>query len=412
MYGTASQSPGCASPLRAWSAAVSLAVAVFAVTTTEMLPIGLLPTMASELGVSEGTAGLSVTIYGIVAGLLAPAMTSRTRRCDRRVLLLVILGVFVVGNAATAMVNSFPVLLLVRLAIGVFHGLLWSMVAAVGIRLVPPKSAARVTAVVLSGISLALVLGVPAGTLLGSLVGWRGAFAVLAVFTALAACAVFVLLPTLEPSNSTPVRMWRVPSLGNGIGGILCETGLVVVGNYAAYTFIAPFLVGELGIRSESVGIYLLAYGVAGVIGNAGASVLVGRVGPQRNGLLIGTAALTSSLVLLTLPLGAILPGPVIAMWGLSYSALPVLLQLAVFAAAPHAREAATSLYVLVFNVSIAVGSLVGAVSIDAASAAAPIGAGAVVCGLSVLYLAVHGARNRRQVRSTPKDDDSRDVQH
>lgn len=403
MYGAASQSPGSVSPLRAWSAAVSLAVAVFAVTTTEMLPIGLLPTMASDLGVSEGTAGLSVTIYGIVAGLLAPAMTSRTRRCDRRVLLLVILGVFVVGNAATAIANSFPALLLVRLAIGVFHGLLWSMVAAVGIRLVPPESAARVTAVVFSGISLALVFGVPAGTLLGSFVGWRGAFAVLAVFTALAACAVFALLPALAPSNSAPVRSWRAPALGNGIGTILCLTGLVVVGNYAAYTFIAPFLVTELGVRSESVGIYLLVYGVAGVLGNALASILAGRRGPERNVLLIGTAALTSSLVLLMSPLGAILPGPVVAMWGLSYSALPVLLQLAVLAAAPHAREAATSLYVLVLNVSIAVGSLVGAVSIDAASAAAPIGAGAVVCGLSVVYLAVHEAQNRRRVRIAPQ---------
>ena len=208
MHGDARPSSARVSPLRAWGAAISLAVGVFAATTTEMLPIGLVPNIASELGASGGTAGLSVTIYGIVAGLLAPAMTSRTRRSDRRALLMVILGVFVVGKCSDGNREQPSLLLLVRLAIGVFHGLL-----------------------------------------------------------------------------------------------------------------------------------------------------------------------------------------------GLSYSAFPVLLQLAVFAVAPHAREAATSLYVLAFNVSIAVGSLVGAVSIDAVSAAAPIVAGAVMCSLSVLCLAIHQTRNRRRVR-------------
>lgn len=117
------------SPLRAWSAVIALAVAVFAVTATEMMPIGVLPQITADLGISEGAAGLTVTVYGIVAGLSAPAMTSWTRRIDRRALVLSIIAVFIAGNVATALISSYPVLLVVRLGIGLFHGLMWSIIA-------------------------------------------------------------------------------------------------------------------------------------------------------------------------------------------------------------------------------------------------------------------------------------------
>lgn len=364
-----------------WSAVTALAVAVFAVTATEMLPIGLLPQIATDLHVSAGAAGLSVTLYGLVAGLLAPPMTSWTRRLDRRVVVLSILGVFIVGNIATALVWNYPQLLIIRVGIGVCHGLMWSIIASVAIRLVPTVSAAKATATVFSGISLALVLGVPAGAALGSWLGWHAAFTVLAAITALAWIAVLILVPALSPRNPR-----QSPQLGpllrskDGIRTALAITALVVVGNYAAYTYIAPYLIENLGVPTSSIGVYLLAYGIAGVIGNFVAGAAVTRVRSLRTVLSIGLVILTVSLAVLRLaPVGVVVAGVMIGVWGLSYSALPVILQTLIFRVAPTAREAATSLYVLVFNVSIAAGALVGAVG-TTSGPNAPILLGALLC--------------------------------
>lgn len=369
-------------PPRAWAAVIALGVAVFVVTVTEMMPIGLIPQMATDLRVSEGAAGLSVTMYGVVAGLSAPVVTSWTRRLDRRVLVLAVLGAFVVGNVATAMVPDYPQLLVVRLAMGLCHGLMWSITASTAVRLVAPASATTATAVAFSGISLALVVGVPAGTFLGAWVGWRAAFMSVAALTALAWIAVIALVPALPQIPRGRAHPWReLLSRPTGVRQVLVVTALAVMGTYAAYTYIAPFLIHRLGVPTAGVGVYLLVYGAAGVIGNFAAGALLARVRTAGTVLSGALAVATASLTLLTVGsgLGAWTAGGVIALWGMSYSALPVILQTMILRRAPHAREAATAIYVLVFNVSIALGALGGAVAIDRVSTSAPLALGAVL---------------------------------
>ncbi|KQY02345.1 hypothetical protein ASD37_28650 [Mycobacterium sp. Root135] len=366
--------------LRAWSAVTALALAVFVATATEMMPVAVLSEVGADLGVSVGAVGLTVTVYGVMAGLSAPLMTAWTRRVDRRTLVSGILGAFVVGNVATAVVSNFPALLAVRLGMGLFHGLMWSIVAGVAVRLVPPASAGRATAAVFSGISLALVLGVPAGTAVSARWGWHAVFAVLAAMSAASMVAVAVLVPRLPAHDAGGSRPSPRAAAGR-VRTILVVTALVVVGNYAGYTFIAPFLFEHTGIHGESLGVYLLVYGVAGVMGNVAIGVLVGRSRSLRTMSSACLMILTASLVVLCVAPG--LPAIIVAavaLWGAAYSALPVMLQTLIFAAVPDQRDSGTALYVMVFNVAIAGGSLVGAVAIDGFGASAPIVVGAFLC--------------------------------
>ncbi len=181
----------------------AVAFSVFVVTTTEMAPVGLLPEIARDFDVSAGAAGISVTAFGLVAGLLAPAATLVTSQADRRSLLIMILAVFTVGNSVAAASHTFWLFIAVRVVIGVFHGLMWSIVASVAIRLVAEKDRVKATSIAFSGISIALVLGVPFGSLLGDLFGWRSAFAALAVLSGLNLIVIRMLLLRLAAWRST-----------------------------------------------------------------------------------------------------------------------------------------------------------------------------------------------------------------
>ncbi len=371
-----------ARPSHPWCAVLSVTLAVFAVTVTEMLPAGLIPQMADDLQVSDGAAGLTVTVYGVIAGLTAPATTKWTHRMDRRSLLLAIIGVLIVGNLMAGFVTSYPQLLAIRLVMGFAHGLMWSITATIAVRLVPPSSAATATTTVFSGISLALVLGVPGGTLMGAWIGWRSAFLAVVALAAVAWTAVLIAVPRLPQTHPRRPGQWRTLLSGRrGIQKILVVTVLAVVANYAAYTYTAPFLIHRLDMTAAAVSVYLLVYGVAGVIGNVVAGALMAYTSAVRILLcsFLGAASVSILFLVFSRQSGWA-TGLLIAIWGLSYSALPVLLQTAILQRAPDAREAATSIYVMAFNMSIAAGALGGALAIDQISTAAPLMLGALLC--------------------------------
>jgi predicted MFS family arabinose efflux permease len=374
------------SPVRSWIAVIAIGLGVFTVTSTEMMPIGLLPGIASDLGVSEGQVGLSVTLYGIFAGALAPLLTAASRRLDRRHLLLVVLAVFVVGNVLTALATNYVLLMLCRLAIGFIHGVMWAIVASIAVRLVPAALSVRATAIVFSGISLASVLGVPFGTFIGEWLDWRAAFWGLALCSCVAFLAIAVLMPPMEPLGG--VHLSELPGLlkVTNLRVAVAVTAIVVIGNFAAYTYVTPFLMRNVGIEPNLISALLLCYGAAGVAGNFVAGLLVGRNRPLRRVILTLIAGLSAAIALLlaagTWKLGAI---AFLLAWGVTYAALPVALQTLVFRSAPRAREAATSIYVMAFNVSIALGALFGGVAIDTAGTFMPMAVGIMFCLIALI---------------------------
>ncbi|MEV7415004.1 MFS transporter [Streptomyces sp. NPDC089919] len=379
-------------PVRAWSAVLAVSLGIFCLMTSELLPVGLLTPVAAGLGVSDGTAGLMVTGPGLVAALCAPLVTLGTARWDRRTVLCTLIALVAVANLAAALAADFAVLLAARLLVGVGIGGFWAIAGGLALRLVPARQAARATSVIVAGVAMASVLGVPAGTLLGELdaaalpgggAGWRVAFAGVGALGLVALAALVLLLPPLPPRE--PVRPAALAAVVRGYPAVrtgLVVTFLLVTGQFAAYTFVRPVLQDVSGVAPSLIGTLLLGYGLAGVAGNflAGAR-------EARSALLVIGLLLPLVLVPVALVRSPVAGGALTVLWGLVYGGVSVSVQNWMNRAAPAAVEPASSLMVAVFNLAIALGAAGGGLTVDhLGTAAAPLaGAGLVLAAAAVL---------------------------
>ena len=371
-----------------WAAVVAVALGIFVVVTTEILPIGLLTSIGADFTVSDGMAGLMMTMPGFLAAVAAPLVTTATARFDRRLMLCLFTLLLAVANFVAAAAPGYGLVLVSRVLVGITIGGYWSIGAGLGERLVPPESAGRATAVIFSGVPLGSVLGVPAGTLIGDLAGWRTAFTVMGVLTV----GVLVMLLRLVPSLP-PVRATRPSVLGallrtTGIRLALLLTFLVVLAHFGAYTYVTPFLERVTHAGGGTITAFLLLYGVAGVLGNwlGGAWVV------RRPRTVLGLAAgLIAAATLLLPALGRWDGGAVtlLLVWGIAYGAVPVASQTWFSRAAPGAPEAASVLFTASFQATISTGALLGGVALDHTSPSAVMLLGGCTAVLVVLALGV-----------------------
>ncbi|TDC23300.1 MFS transporter [Streptomyces sp. 8K308] len=338
---------------------VAVAAGTFTVVTSEMLPVGLLTPIGDSLGVSEGMAGLTLTVTGLVGAFSAPLVTSAVGRVDRRVVLCFLMMLLAAANALAAWSPNFAVMMVARVLIGVGMGGVWSLAGSLGGRLVRATSVGPATSTIFGGVALASVLGVPAGAYIGELAGWREAFLAVAGLALVVTVAMAVLLPPLPAEKAVALggvmRLFHNSQVVTG----LAVVALLVTGHFAAYTYVRPVLENVSGVQTSLVGTLLLVYGIAGVVGNFAVGALVGR--SVRGVLLVITLALAASVLLVPL-LGLSLAGAAILLvvWGLAYGGVSVSTQTWLALAAPQAREGATSLFVGVFNGAIALGAFLG----------------------------------------------------
>ncbi|MGW2440257.1 MFS transporter [Streptomyces goshikiensis] len=389
---TAAVAPG-SSPWKGWAAVSAVSLGIFCLITSELLPVGLLTPVGDSLGVSDGTAGLMVTVPGLIAGFCAPLVTVGAGRLDRRLVLCVLIALMAVANLAAALAPGFAVVLAARLLVGVSVGGFWAIAGGLAVRLVPERHVGRATAVVFGGVPTASVLGVPAGTLLGELGGWRTAFAAVAALGLVTLIALLLLLPALPADRG--IRFGELPALlrdNRAVRAGVIVTFLVVTGQFTAYTFVRPILRDVSGIDAEYVSTLLLGYGVAGVAGN----FLAGARDPRRT-LLVVSASLTAVLALIaTLP-GAFAGTALLLAWGLGYGGVSVSLQSWMIRAAPRAAEAASSLMVAMFNLAIAAGAFAGGLAVDGLSApAAPLTGAALMLAAAVTIGTTSASARRR----------------
>ena len=318
--------------------------------------------MSAGLHVTEANVGLLLTSYAVVAGLTTIPLTAVTMRFPRHRLIAVTVAIFAVSQACAALAPSFTVLVLARLICAVAHGVFWSTIAPVAARLAPPAFAGRATATVFLGNSLAIVLGVPVGTALGQWLGWRAALAVLAGLGAVCVLVLLRVLPALPGYPATPLSDRLRSSVGIlrswPVAAVCLITVVLVVGHFAAYTYIAPLVRRDGGLSGAGLSALLLGYGAFGLIGNWAA----GRFVDRRPGPLLLTliGALTVSLVALVPVLGPVATIAAALLWGGAFTASPVCLQAAVLRVAPEARDAASAVYVVAFQIGIGGGAFVG----------------------------------------------------
>ncbi|CAB3898711.1 MFS transporter [Achromobacter anxifer] len=350
---------------RAWLGVTAAGMATFCVVTTEMLPVGLFVPITGELDVSVGMGGFMLFVPAILAALFAPLVVLGARGADRRLILCGLLALLAGANAASAWAPSMPWFLAARILVGFCIGGVWAIAGGLAGRLVAPGGVGLATSIIFGGVAVASVAGVPLGAFIGELAGWRAAFGAMAALCAGVLLLNLCSLPALPAARSLRPRQLLSQLANPGLRLGLTVTLFLVAGHFMAYTFVRPLLQIHAAFGDGWIGPLLFAYGAAGVAGN----FLGGGAAARRPAATLLTIAASLSLILLLLGgLGRFQPAAIALLlcWGLAYGAVSVSLQTWMMKAAPDAVEAATALFVAVFNLGIAAGSLLGVPSVDA----------------------------------------------
>ncbi len=362
-------SPAHAAPVHRhpWWAVSAVGLATFSVVTTEMLPVGLLTPVAEDLGASTGTAGLMISLPALLAAVFAPLVVIAAGGIDRRRILCVLLAA--------------------RVLVGFCMGGIWAIAGGLAARLVPAHRIGLATSIIFGGVAAASVLGVPLGALIGDALGWRFAFAAMALFSAAVMLLHLWVVPALPVVASVRPAQF-VQLLGHrGLQRGLCLTLLLVAGHFIAFTYVRPLLTLRSGADAAWIGALLFAYGMAGIAGNFIAGPLAARH-PRGMLLAISCGLLLTPLLFLWLggtPTGGIV---VLLLWGLAYGGVSVGLMSWMMKAVPHAVEIATALYVGVFNIGIAMGAWGGGWLLDGVGLHANLWAAAGLAMVATLVIA------------------------
>lgn len=346
---------------------LAFTAAGFLAIMTETMPAGLLPQIAHGLDVREGLAGQLVTLYAVGSVVAAIPVIAATRSVRRRPLLLSAVGGLLVFNTVTALSSDYALTLGARFVAGMASGVIWGLLAGYARRLVPERLQGRALAVVGVGQPIALTLGVPLGTWLGTVFDWQGVFWVMSAVALLLMVWVRAVVPDFPGQAAEQHLPIRRIFLTPGIRPILAVIFLWILAHNVLYTYIAPFL-RKAGLGGR-VDVMLLVFGATAIAGIWFTGMFVDR---KLRVLTLGSLAGFAAAALL---LGVGMHSEVatsigIVAWGLTFGGAPTLLQTAIGDAAGEGADVAQSMLVTVFNLAVAAGGLVGGLLLDSAGAA------------------------------------------
>jgi DHA1 family inner membrane transport protein len=376
---------------------LALAVGAFGIGVTEFAPMGMLPAIAGDLGVSIPVAGLLVSAYAFGVMLGAPLLTLTTGRVPRRSLLIGLMAIFTLGNLLAAISPSYGMLLAARLITSLNHGAFFGVGAIVVAGLVPKNKQAGAVAAMFMGLTIANVVGVPLATWAGDQIGWRTSFWGIAALGVLAMISLRLTLPRVAaPTNGDALAELRVL----GRGSVLAALALTVIGSsamFTVFTYITPILEEETGASIGFVTAMLVTYGVGLTLGNWLGGKFADRSLDRTLIVTLGSLAALLVAFAFAMPFAGI-SAMLIFFWGVASFALVPPLQMRVMAAASDAPNLASAVNIGAFNLGNAIGAALGGAVIGAGlgfPAVALAGAATSATGLVILLMMIRGSRTR-----------------
>ena len=363
-----------------------MGVSAFIMNTTEFVPVALLSDIAQDFSITTAETGWMITLYAwIVAAMSLPLMLL-TSRFERKRLLLALFAVFIASHALSVFAWSFDVLLISRVGIALSHAIFWSITAAIAIRVAPKGKKAMALSVLATGTSLAMVLGVPLGRLIGQWFGWRATFGGIGIV----ALVVFILqarlLPTLPSMFEGSFR--KIPELLKNpfLVSLYVLILIVFTAHYTAYSYIEPFM-RQVGAISENAATFvLLLFGVAGILG----SVIFSRWGDNFNTrlMLISTILILVSMLALLLAVTSVWALSLIALlWGAALMLLIISMQAKVIMVDVNAQDMLMSMFSGIINLGIGTGALFGGYAVTHLSLSSVGYVGAAIASAALLLM-------------------------
>ncbi|ELE2164431.1 sugar transporter [Vibrio fluvialis] len=338
----------------------ALGFSAFIFNTTEFVPVGLLTDIAKDFDVPLASAGWMLTIYAWIVASMSLPMMMLTSKMERKTLLLSVFTLFIVSHGFSVIAWNFEMLVASRIGIAFAHAVFWSITASIAIRVAPPGKKTLALSVLATGTSLAMVLGVPLGRIIGQWLGWRVTFGVIGVTALLIMFALFRLLPTLPSLFSGSMKklpeLMRKPTLL----GLYLFIFLLFTAHYTAYSYIEPF-VKVVGQVSENFTTFLLLlFGGAGILG----SVIFGYWGERANTKLLVSNTAVVMLCMVLLLLSANSPWGVstlLLLWGTALMIVCLAMQVKVLNIDTNASDMIMSMFSGIINLGIGAGALIGA---------------------------------------------------
>lgn len=354
--------------LKQWLPLIGLTVSVFIFNMSEFMPIGLLTDIAADFDVSESKAGLIISFYAWAVALLSLPLMLLLRKMEYRRMLLMAVFLFMMFQFVSGISTSYWMLMGARIGVAVAHSIFWSIAAPLAVRVVEFRYQRFALSVMAVGTSVAMILGLPVGRMIGLALGWRMTFIVIALIAVAVLVLLTVVFPRIENPGTFTVK--RMPDIYRNkvLVGLYITIAVFVTGHFTAYSYIEPFLLQTAGFSESEVTYTLVAFGIAGIIGSI---IFTKFYDTSRYRIIplifIGASAMmllmnpvSSSMYILVL---------VCSVWGMCYTLFCVMSQNEVLRAAPlDASAVAMSLQSGIFNVGIAMGSIVGGVVTDSLS--------------------------------------------
>lgn len=383
-------------------ALLALTLSAFAIGTTEFVIVGLIPTMANDLQVSLPSAGLLVSLYALGVAIGAPVLTALTGKWNRKSVLLGVMSSFVIGNLLAWQAPGYPTLVVARILTGLAHGVFFSIGSTIATGLVPKEKAASAIAIMFTGLTVALVTGVPLGTYIGQQFGWQSTFLIVALLGLIALLGSMLLVPRNlpQPPATKLVAQFKVLTQPRLLL-VYAITALGYGGTFTAFTFLAPILEQVSGFSTHMISLIMLVYGGSVAVGNLWGGKLADKMGPIKALTLIFTGLAAILLVFNITAFNPLAAVATILIWGaFAFGNVPGLQVYVVKLAeryTPDAVDVASGLNIAAFNVGIALGAWGGGMIVAQAGLMHTPWVGALVVLVALLLTRISGYLDRKE---------------